>query len=253
MRADALNDVAITNDVRVDVTTEHMGRRAEHVRGIRRVPHGDRVPAKPIPRWSHRGPPDVAVVRHAPRHPRGGIHTTRNPSPTASANPNPAAVMERDVAPVVITDPHPIVVLIEFPVARRLVRREVCPDNRRIGIPNRAVRRIIRPVAVIFERLAEIREGRRVGVDAVFVAFDGDSSVGIGGDVDLHLNLRRSRCGYCSFCVGRRSLFFIREETFDGCIRMYRRRCERKGGCEDRQRDGEEPSATRGSVGCGGF
>jgi hypothetical protein len=156
--ADALNHIAIAHDVRVHAAIKDVGRRAENVGGVGCRPGGDGTSAKPIPRWSHRSPTDVAVVRRAPRDPRGGIHAARNPTPTLSGNPNPTAVMERDVAPVVITYPEPIVVGVELPVTCALVGRKVCADDGAVGIPNGPVCGVIGPRAVIGEGFTEIRQ-----------------------------------------------------------------------------------------------
>lgn len=94
---------------------------------------------------------------------------------------HPTAVVEGSPTPLVVGDPDVVGRVAVRPVTRRHVRLEVGADFGRRGDPHGAVRRILNPRAVTFERGLELGERARIGVRVL---------VGILSDQDLTRVLR---------------------------------------------------------------
>jgi hypothetical protein len=140
----------------------------------------DRRAAVPVPTRRRGRPADVSVARRAdaPRNPRTCVTTTGDPRPTMSGQHHPAAIMERSPSPRIVRDPDVVGRVAVRPMARRHIRLEFGADLRGRRNPDRAVRRIIDPRAVTFERGCELGERAWIRVRVlVFVRADQDLAV----------------------------------------------------------------------------
>ena len=154
--------------------------------------------AVPVPGRRRRSPADVAVTcrADAPGDPRTGVATTGDPRPAVTGQVDPATVVERRPAPRVVRHPDVVGRFAVRPMPRGDVGLEVRTDFFLGGHPDRPVRRVVDPRAVVLEDRLELGERARVRV-GVFVALvrTDEDFTRLGGRLLARLLLRRElRC-----------------------------------------------------------